>query len=457
MINKSLIPIDAINLIDILNKYEYEAYLVGGCVRDMLLDTEPHDWDICTDAVPSQIIDILKSEGIEYHTVGIEFGTITALINDNAYEVTTYRSESEYTDGRHPDAVNYVCDIHKDLCRRDFTINAMAYNPISNKLVDDFNGKQDIENKLIRTVGRANERFNEDALRIIRALRFAIRYNFEIEPETFKSMYENKDLIDNISKERITQELYKILTCGKEIRQWFNICHNIVFKMIPELKKCYAFEQNNKYHIHTVYDHMLYVTDYCKTDDFEIKLAALLHDIGKPDSYTEDELGHGHFYGHPEKSFKIAEELLRKDLRLDKKTMDNILTLIKYHDIMVASTRTSVKRALNKLGYELFDKYLMLKDADIKDHINLVNIKDKITDIPRVAQLAQDLLDEEACFSLKDLNINGQDIMNITKSKPGKHIGIILQSLLEQVINEQIENSKDILIEKALELYENMQ
>lgn len=457
MINKSLITVDAVNLIDILNKHEYEAYLVGGCVRDMLLDTEPHDWDICTNAVPSQIINVLKSEGIEYHTVGIEFGTITALINDNAYEITTYRAESDYTDGRHPDAVTYVSDIHKDLCRRDFTINAMAYNPISDELIDDFNGTLDIKNKLIRTVGKADERFNEDALRIIRALRFAIRYDFEIESETFKSMYENKELIDNLSKERITQELYKILTCGKEIGQWFRICHNIVFRMIPELKRCYAFEQNNKYHIHTVYDHMLYVTDNCETDDFEIKLAALLHDIGKPDKYTEDALGHGHFYGHPEKSFEIAEELLKKDLRLDNKTLNNVLTLIRYHDIMVASTRTSVKRALNKLGPELFNKYLILKDADIKDHVNLVNIQNKITDIPKVKQIAQDILAEDACFSLKDLEINGQDIMNVTKSKPGKHIGIILQSLLEQVINEEIENNRDILTEKALELYKDMQ
>lgn len=457
MINKSLIPVDAVNLIDILNKHEYEAYLVGGCVRDMLLDTEPHDWDICTNAVPSQIINVLKSEGIEYYTVGIEFGTITALINDNAYEITTYRAESDYTDGRHPDAVTYVSDIHKDLCRRDFTINAMAYNPISDKLIDDFNGALDIKNKLIRTVGKADERFNEDALRIIRALRFAIRYDFEIESDTFTSMYENKELIDNLSKERITQELYKILTCGKEIKFWFNVCHNIVFRMIPELKRCYAFEQNNKYHIHTVYDHMLYVTDYCETDDFEIKLAALLHDIGKPDKYTEDDLGHGHFYGHPEKSFEIAEELLKKDLRLDNKTLNNVLTLIRYHDIMIASTRASVKRALNKLGPELFNKYLILKDADIKDHVNLVNIQNKITDIPKVKQIAQDILAEDACFSLKDLDINGQDIMNATKSKPGKHIGIILQSLLEQVINEEIENSRDILIEKALKLYKDMQ
>lgn len=447
------IPAEAIRLIDLFNKSGYEAYLVGGCVRDLLIKEKPHDFDICTNAHPDKIKQILEDNNCKYHTLGIKFGTITAMCNDGEYEITTYRTDGEdYSDNRRPDKVEFVSELSLDLSRRDFTINALAYNPTQNEIVDMFNGHKDlIEHRLV-AVGDADKRFKEDALRILRALRFAIKYDLQIEEKTKKAMKDNIKLLNNLSKERITSELEKILTSGKEIKRWFIEYAWLIAEVIPELKQTMGFDQNNKFHQHNVYEHTLAVVDGCKTDDFIIKLAALLHDIGKPASYTEDEEGWGHFYGHPVVSKEITEQILERRLRLSREQSNTLLELIEFHDTGFASTKGAVKRYLNKHSKEFFDKWFILKESDIADHLFADNLREKYG-LDNLRKMINTVIEEEACFSLKDLAINGRDIMDLMQLKQGKQVGEILNILLNEVIDEKIENNKELLSKRALELY----
>lgn len=460
-------------LIELLNRAGYEAYLVGGCVRDLMLDKSPKDWDICTSAKPQQIIDLLNHNNIKLHKVGAEFGTITAMFNQRVirstssggaiildetfeYEITTYRADAEYSDGRHPDKVNFVSKIEDDLCRRDFTINAMAYNPLTNELIDLFGGQEDLHLGVIRTVGDANDRFTEDSLRIVRALRFAIRYGFTISYDTNKAMRKHIALLNRVSKERITQELEKILTCGKSIRPYFLTYDFIIAEIIPEIKTCFKFNQNNKYHTHDVYEHMLCVVDYCNTNKFEIKLAALLHDIGKPNAYTEDEQGQGHFYGHPDISHEICSEMIDRNFRLTNEQKDRVLELIKYHDMMIAYTKRSVKRALNKHGEDFLKDWFILKQADMDDHIYPSKNHKYVIDIEYINNTMNDILLANECFTIKNLDINGHDIMKLTNGKSGKHIGLILNTLLEKVMDEELVNDAGVLKEEASKIWEEI-
>lgn len=451
-----LIPSDAIKIIEMLNNSGFEAYLVGGCVRDMLMGVKPHDWDICTSATPEETKEVMKNNNIYTFDSGIKHGTITAVINGENFEVTTYRSEADYSDGRHPDKVEFIKDIHEDLKRRDFTINAMAYNPLIDKLVDNFGGATDLKNKIIKAVGNPSDRFEEDSLRILRALRFAIRYQFDIDKETSLCMHRQRGLMVNLSKERITAELEKMLTCEKPIQKHFMEYKDIIGTIIPNIIQCFNFNQNNKYHKHDVYEHIVNVVDNCKTNKFEIKMAALLHDIGKPKAYVEDENGCGHFYGHPLISHEISQGILLNDFRVPNETLERVLELVKYHDMEVASTKASVKRALNKHGIDFMHDWFILKQADMDDHIYPDKNKNYMLDINRLSKLMQQILQEQSCFSLKDLAINGKDIMELLALKPGKHIGIILNTLLEEVIDEKISNETEVLMSRATEIYSNI-
>lgn len=451
-----IIPSDAIRVIETLNNSGYEAYLVGGCVRDMLMGVESHDWDICTNATPDETKRVMKEHKIYTFDSGIKHGTITAVINGENYEVTTYRSEADYSDGRHPDKVEFITDIHEDLKRRDFTINAMAYNPLTDELIDDFNGHLDLQNGIIRAVGNASERFDEDSLRILRALRFAIKYQFDIDEYTSLSMHRQRGLLVNISKERITDEVRKMLTSGKPVKAHFMEYKDIIGTIIPEIIPCFDFNQNNKYHKHDVYEHILYVVDNCNTTKFEIKMAALLHDIGKPKAYIEDMEGWGHFYGHPQISYEMSQSILRNDFRVSTEQLERTLELILYHDMEVASTKASVKRALNKHGVDFMYDWFILKQADMDDHIYPNKNCHYIIDISGIEVRIQQILDEQSCFSLKDLAIGGKDIMTKLGVKPGKHIGIILNTLLEEVIDEKISNESEVLLNKAVEIYNEL-
>lgn len=451
-----IIPSDVVRVVSILNNSGYEAYLVGGCVRDMIIGVTPHDWDICTNATPDETKRVMSEHKIYTFDSGIKHGTITAVINGENYEVTTYRSEAEYSDGRHPDKVDFITNIHEDLKRRDFTINAMAYNPLTDELIDDFGGHLDLQNGIVRAVGNANERFTEDSLRILRALRFAIKYQFNIDEYTSMSMNKHRELLVNISKERITDEVRKILTSGKPIKAHFMEYRDIIGIIIPEIITCFDFNQNNKYHRHDVYEHILNVVDNCNTTKFEIKMAALLHDIGKPKAYTEDMDGCGHFYGHPQISYEMSQNILRSSFKISTEQLDRILELVLYHDMEVAGTKASVKRALNKHGVDFMYDWFILKQADMDDHIYPNKNCHYIINISEIDVRIQQILDEQSCFSLKDLAIGGKDIMDKLGVKQGKHIGIILNTLLEEVIDEKISNESEVLLNRTVEIYNEL-
>lgn len=448
----SNIPGEALHLIDLLVAQRDDAYLVGGCVRDLVLGKQPHDYDICTSLLPHKTINVLEQCGYRYTSVGIVFGTVVAIGKDSEeYEITTFRRDAA-TSGKHrPDVVEFSRDVEQDLSRRDFTINAMALNTYSGKILDFFGGINDIKNKVIRAVGDPNVRMQEDPLRILRALRFAITLGFDIEDETFKAMEANRKLLDNVSKERITAEFRKIFASGLPVRPMFLKCNKIIAQIIPEIKPCIRFNQNNRYHTHDVYEHTLYVVDYCHTTDFEIKMAALFHDIGKPDAYVVDELGYGHFYGHPAMSAEKSKLALIKDFKLTCEEFENIITLIEYHDIEVASTTKSVKKAINKIGVELIKKWFILKQADRDDHI--YPDSRHFMDVPRLKELYEQILSEKQCFDKKDLNINGDDIIKELKIKPGKQIGFIINTLLDEVMNEELNNEYKDLLERSTELH----
>ena len=340
------IPNGARYIIQALQDNGYEAYVVGGCVRDSLLGLQPKDWDICTSATPEQVKDILPNRTID---TGLKHGTITVVTDDGHYEVTTYRVDGNYSDNRHPDKVTFVTHLSDDLARRDFTINAMAYNNVDG-LVDEFGGTDDIASKQISCVGDSDDRFNEDALRILRAMRFASVYGFSIRQDTKESIHRNKDKLSNIAYERIQTELIKIL-CGENVLPILLDFSDVISQIIPEIKPCVGFDQNNKYHQYTIYDHIAHAVSNYRGKDISVKVALLLHDTGKPLCYTEDHNG-GHFHGHAVSGRDLAEVVLNR-LKFDNKTKTEVLELVLYHDSVIEPTIKTVKRWLNLVSGSL--------------------------------------------------------------------------------------------------------
>lgn len=435
------LPKDVKLILSKLNNYKYEAYIVGGCVRDSLLGLVPHDWDICTSALPEQVMKIFK--GYKIIPTGLKHGTVTVVINDSQYEITTYRIDGKYEDNRHPKEVSFTSALKDDLSRRDFTINAMAYNPTVG-LVDYYNGQDDLNIKVIRCVGNPNKRFNEDALRILRALRFSSTYSFYIEKETSEAIHQNVNLLNNISNERIQNELCKIILGDNALEVLMNYS-DVISTIIPEMSKCVNFNQNNKFHCYDVYEHMMVAVSNYSGKDLIIKLALLLHDIGKPNCYTENENG-GHFYGHPKISYDIASNVLT-ELRFDNKTKKLVLDLILYHDSDIVPTVKTVRKWLNKIGEEQFYRLIDVKFADIHSHAkNTQNYR--INQYNNVKSILDEVIKSEQCFKLKDLNINGNDIKSLGV-KEGKAVGDILDYLLNCVISNEIDNNHDVLVKCA--------
>ena len=439
------IPSNVQYLIDILEEDGYEAYIVGGCVRDSFLDKQPNDWDICTSAKPEEVIGLLDCyDDIEVILTGLKHGTITAHVNGENYEITTYRIDGEYSDNRRPDSVTFVDDIYKDLSRRDFTINAIAYSH-HDGIVDPFGGYGDLDDKLIRCVGNPDDRFREDALRILRALRFAATYGFEIDNDTAGAIRRNKDLLKNISAERIQSELCKML-CGKGVLDILLNYTDVMSVIIPELYPCIGFNQNNKFHKYTVYDHIAHAVANYKGTDISIKMALLLHDIGKPECYSEDENG-GHFYGHGVSSMRIAKYVMER-LKFDNKTKSEVTDLVLYHDADIYPGVRTVKRWLNKIGYELLDKLIFIKIADVGAHseINQTYRRDKILGVKLIAK---DIVAKQQCFTIKDLAINGFVIMEHLGVPSGPKVGEVLNHLLNKVLDDELENDLDALMNEA--------
>lgn len=421
-------------LMKVLLDAGYEAYVVGGCVRDFLLSHEPHDWDICTNALPNQMKEYFAS----YHVIetGFQHGTLTVMVDHVGYEITTYRTDGEYTDHRHPDSVQFVGRLQEDLMRRDFTINAMAAD-ISGKIRDFYDGQFDLEHKWIRCVGDPNKRFMEDPLRILRAMRFQSKLGFVIEQSTEDAMRRYRHLLQYISAERINSELtgilmgdcYSTLTCFPDV---LSVC-------IPEIKPCIGFQQNNPHHNRDVWEHTLFAISAAPKDLYT-RLALLYHDIGKPLCYSF-ESGVGHFYGHAAISKDIAEKSLR-GLRYDNQTVKLVTQLVEAHDRTIEPRKPVIRRCLNKMGLEQFLRLLDVKEADYAAQAQLYG--DRLHKI-EILQMTNEILlaqkYQEDCFSLKDLAINGNDLIQLGY-KPGKKIGAVLNQLLEMVIDGIMENNK---------------
>jgi len=435
------IPTNVEIILDTLHANGYEAYIVGGCVRDSILGLHPKDWDICTSALPSQTLEVFKDKRII--ETGLKHGTVTVILDSVQYEVTTFRTDGEYSDNRHPDSVQFVSNLNEDLARRDFTINALAYCKESG-LIDIYNGYNDLRENIVSCVRNPDERFNEDALRIMRALRFASVYGFRISDSTKESIHKNKDLLKNIAFERINVELCKLLN-GKGVLNILLNYNDVIATIIPELKPCIGFNQNNKYHMYNVYDHIAYAVWNYKGNDTVIKMALLLHDIGKPHCYSEDYNG-GHFYNHGTFSHDIAEEVLTK-LKFDNKTKHDVLELVLYHDATIEPTKKVVRRWLSKIGEKQFRRLLEIRIADILAHFNLTQ-EYRIDKVVIIGSILDEVIESENCFTIKDLKINGNDIIEMGLPE-GKEVGEILKVLLENIINGEIPNEREYLYQCA--------
>lgn len=437
-----IMPKEVEKIIGHLNNAGYEAYVVGGCVRDSIMEKTPHDWDICTSATP-EVVKSLFSHTADY---GMKHGTITVFADKEGYEITTFRAETDYSDYRHPDTVEFVTDLNSDLSRRDFTINALAYNNES-QLIDMFNGLDDIRNQIIRCVGNADERFKEDALRILRALRFAATLGFDIEDKTSEAIHYNVHLLKYIAEERKRDELMKLLG-GNYTTKILLEYSDVIAEVIPEIQLCVGFNQNNRYHCYDVYEHMVHAVENGITP-IE-KFALLIHDIGKPHCYTEDKKG-GHFYGHPAISEEIAKDVVNH-LKFDNDSKKTILELVKYHDIEIPITKKSVLKLLNRLGEERALQLMDVKLADILAHAP--GTQDALIEKWKIFnRLLGEVLVEEDCFSRKNLAVNGNDIKALGIAE-GPEIGRIIQTLMDEITSEQIANEKEILLNRANELKE---
>lgn len=430
-----------------LQESGFEAWLVGGCVRDFLLGKEPKDIDITTSAEPDE----MKKVFANFKTIdtGIKHGTITVCIENMNLEVTTFRIDGEYKDNRRPDTVKYTENLYEDLSRRDFTINAIAYTP-QDGIRDYFGGVNDLRNGVIRGVGDAEIRFAEDALRILRGIRFAAVLGFDIEKETARAMFTQKHLVVKISGERVFNELEKML-CGKAVKTVLCEYIDVLEPILPEITAMKGFQQYNPYHDFDLFEHTLRTVDNVPPV-FHLRLAALLHDVGKPVSFFLDEQGVGRFHGHDIMGVDIARDILNR-LKSDSKTKHKVLELIKYHDYNLVADKKSVKRMLNKLDEESLLDLLLLKRADIiaqkgnKEDERLANLE-------KVQNLIRLIKQEGEAFKLKDLAVCGHDIIKLGV-KPGKDVGIVLADLLEVVLEESLSNERQVLLDYVKKKYLN--
>lgn len=416
-------PKEVILAINKLNSSGFEAYVVGGCVRDCILGIEPIDWDITTSALPHNIISCF--ENYKIIETGLKHGTVTVIIGDMHLEITTYRIDGEYKDNRRPDEVQFTSEIAYDLQRRDFTINAIAYNH-KNSIVDLYGGIKDIELKLIKCVGEPDKRFNEDSLRILRALRFASVLNFEIELSTANSIHKNKNLLSNISSERIAVEFNKLIT-GINFKNVLSQYKDVIAVFIPELLTVSKWE--NTLSVMSNVNNVL-----------NLKLAVMFHDIGKFENRTNNVENKDNTF-FIKRSSDIASNILQ-NLKYDKETIYVVKKVILYYGAEIQPTSINVKRWLNKIGIEIFKMLLEIRKAYIKAHVSFVQTSH---DIERIEYIMADVLIKKQCFTLKELAVNGEDLIEMGLPV-GKYIGEVLNELLNRVIDEELENEKDKLL-----------
>lgn len=429
------IPKDVQLILDKLGNSGFESYIVGGCVRDSIMGRAPNDWDITTNATPSEVKEVFR-DGYVLPT-GEIYGTVTVMLNNEGYEVTTYRSDGNYSDGRRPDKVTFSNNILDDLSRRDFTINAMAYNEKLG-LIDPYKGQRDIQDRVIRCVGNPYTRFKEDALRIMRMFRFAARYCFSIDDITKDAAISQINTLNNVSEERINKELKEIIFNIKNLND--EDLKPLLLQIIPELRASVDCEQNNPYHYLPVYDHIIKSCRECKPDaSVETKIALLLHDIGKPYCYSEDKDGVGHFYGHGDISSEMAARILKR-LKFSNKETELITSLVRYHDRPIEPRKKSVKRALTLMGEDVFKCLLDVREGDILAQACDNGRLEKLSEIRNVYQ---EIIKQKECFSIKDLSINGKDIIEYLGIEPGQNVGLYLKQALEFVEEDNSRNNKN--------------
>lgn len=435
---KISIPQHVQHILNTLQENNHQAFIVGGCVRDSILGKMPSDWDIATDAVPEKVKQLFPKTA----DTGIRHGTVTVLIGGNSCEVTTYRIDGEYLDFRKPQSVSFTSSIVEDLSRRDFTINAIAYNP-QEGIVDPFGGIGDIEKGIIKTVGNPDKRFSEDALRMLRAVRFSAQLGFSIDESTLGSIGRNCRLIENISAERIRDELTKILLSDNPLHFSLLMETKLIKYVLPEFEPCFITDQNNPYHTYNVAMHTLHSVAHVEKDRI-LRWAMLFHDIGKPGTKTTDEKGIDHFYNHQQLSVKLAKAAMLR-LRFDKKSMDRILLLVKYHDMQIKTEYKSVRKAMSKVGEDVFEDLLKVIEADKKAQ-NPKLLEQRSEKFARLWEIYRDIKSKGQCTSLKTLAVKGDDLI-ASGIKPGKKIKELLEFLLEKVIEEPELNNKEILLE----------
>lgn len=429
------LPEDVKFIIDTLYAHGHEAYAVGGCVRDMILGREPEDWDITTSAMPEET----KALFVRTFDTGIEHGTITVLLHGVGYEVTTYRIDGKYEDNRHPSEVAFTRNLREDLLRRDFTINAMAYNE-EEGLVDIFGGMEDIGKKVIRCVGNAEARFGEDALRILRAIRFSAQLGFEIEEETCKGIEKLAITLEKISVERIQVELVKLLVSPhpEDIDQAYRL--GVTSIVLPEWNAMMETTQENKHHIYTVGVHTLKALSFTKADKM-VRIATLLHDVGKPMTKTMEE-GTAHFHGHDVAGETLSKAILRR-LKFDNETIKTVSKLVRYHDYRMEATSRNVRRAMTKISAELFPLYLEIKYADIMAQ-SMYQREEKLQNLEDIRKIYEEILRKNECTTLKQLAVSGNDLL-LCGVEQGKQVGEVLKELLEIVIEDPACNTKEYL------------
>ena len=433
-----ILPEHATQAIRRLETAGFETWAVGGCVRDSLRGAEPHDWDLCTSASPAQMQAVFADARVL--TTGLKHGTLTVLTDGGPLEITTYRTEGGYSDGRHPDGVRFVTDIREDLARRDFTVGAMAWHP-ERGLCDPFDGQSDLKNGVLRAVGNADTRFQEDALRILRGLRFASKLGFAIEPETAAAMRRQVARLNCIAAERIREELTGLL-CGRYVQRTLMNYADLITSALPELVPMLGCDQQNPHHLYNVWEHTVRAVGQVP-DEPVLRWAMLLHDSGKPACKTVDEHGIGHFRGHPKVSREIAERVVSR-LRFSTEDSERILLLVERHDTPLGDNEKLVRRSLSRVGEARFRDLLAIKKGDA---VGQGTSRDYVAQLFETETLLNRVLAQEQCFSLRQLAVNGTDMQSL--GLRGKPVGDMLHALLDAVIDGHADNQREALLHLA--------
>jgi len=433
------IPAGTRAVLNRLRERGYEAYAVGGCVRDSLLGMVPGDWDICTAALPKETEACFTD--CRVIETGLKHGTVTVLWEGESFEITTFRTDGNYVNHRRPEQVTFVPSLREDLLRRDFTINAMAAGP-EGEILDFFGGREDLKNGVIRCVGDPDQRFREDALRILRAMRFAARLGFSVEPETAAAMERNRELLRDISGERIYQELCGILT-GPDASGVLERFRMVLRTVLPEIGPSMGFEQHSRYHDKDVWNHTLEALGKSEPD-LLIRWTLLLHDLGKPDVFTLDDSGKGHFIGHADRSAELAREIFAR-LHVDRATAETVCTMVRYHEGIPPVEKKHVRHWIGRLGPEVLLKLLEVKRADTLAHVDTAESRARYRDILAFTELTRQVLREEPCFTVRDLAVNGRDLLD-QGIPAGPEVGAWLDRMLEWVQEDCCPNERKALL-----------